>query len=352
MQHDDVIWGSLHRHFCSYKVTTDKAKFCRNKYNLTGVCGRISCPLANSRYATIVENDNRLYLFIKTAERAHTPRRLWQRIRLSAQYRRALTQIDEHLEFWPRFYIHKAKQRLTKMTQYLIRKRKLSVQARSRLVGIKKKVDRREQSREQKAERAAKLEASIEKQLLERLKSNAYGDIYNFDQDAYEKVLNEHMSMQQDGGEMQLDEEENENEFEAQYEDDEESDEDDDEEVLEEEDEESDEEDEYADDIEGSANRINSSGQFDFDDEEDSDSGSNDDDQDGQDEDSLPRPRTASELDAYVREKAKRRAKTEKTTSSRAHQKKGRKLRPQRDGVRVEVEYERESERQANKSTR
>lgn len=350
MQHDDVIWGSLHRHFCSYKVTTNKAKFCRNKYNLTGVCGRVSCPLANSRYATIVENDNRLYLFIKTAERAHSPRRLWQRIRLSAQYRRALTQIDEHLQFWPQFYVHKAKQRLTKMTQYLIRKRKLSVQAKSRLVGIKKKVDRREQSREVKAQRAAKLEASIEKQLLERLKSNAYGDIYNFDQDAYEKVLDEHMNIHQDGGEMQLDgEDEDENEFEAQYEDEDESD---DEEVVEEEDDESDEEDEYADDIEGSANRISSDGQFDFDDEEgDSDSGS-DNTQDDQDEKALPRPRTANELDAYVREKAKQRAKAKKTAPTRAGRKKGRKLRPQRDGVRVEVEYERESERQAIKATR
>ncbi|CAN8075565.1 unnamed protein product [Agarophyton chilense] len=315
MQHDNVIWNSVYRHFCSYRVTTAKQKFCRNKYNLTGLCEQKSCPLANSRYATIVENDDRLYLFIKTAERAHSPRRMWERIRLSSNYRQALLQIDQHLQYWPQFHVHKAKQRLTKMTQYLIRKKKLLLQTKTRLVTSKNKIRRREASREKKAINAAKLETSIEKELLQRLQTGAYGDIYNFAQEEYEKALDAHLDeqMEQEG------EFEEEQRYEAEYDD-------------------SDEE--IVDDIE----QLHSATQYDFDDSDDDDEEEQS-DYDSESDDHPSRPRSQSELDEYVKQKARKRAR-EKKGSATGKGSKGRKLRRASSGVRIEVEYERETETQ------
>lgn len=128
---------------------------------------------------------------MKTAERAHMPNRWWERIKLSKNYNKALAQIDHHLQYWQKFLQHKCKQRLTRLTQVAITERRLALNEEERhLVGVKPKLKRREENRERKALAAAKIEKAIEKELLERLKSGAYGDKpLNVDENIWKKVL-------------------------------------------------------------------------------------------------------------------------------------------------------------------
>lgn len=161
---------------------------------MTGQCNRQSCPLANSQYATVREIDGVCYLYKKTVERAHSPAKLWEKIRLDSNFEKAIGQIEGELEHWPAFLQAKCKLRLAKSLEYLKRMRKIALdEANAPVLKVKaKKVLKREASREARAKKVAQLENVIERELLERLQKGVYGDIYNLPQRVFESVLERH----------------------------------------------------------------------------------------------------------------------------------------------------------------
>mmetsp|Transcript_24253 Transcript_24253/g.54539 ORF Transcript_24253/g.54539 Transcript_24253/m.54539 type:complete len:217 (+) Transcript_24253:58-708(+) len=171
------LWETIGtNNFCSFKVKKENFKFCNNKFNLTGFCSKQSCPLSNDFYSTVIRRKDRLFLFIKNNHEFKFPSKIWKKYELSRNYIKALSQIDLKLSFWPKFFLFKSKQKLTRFYQ-IIMKEKIT-----KIVKIEKQIKNNNnilQFQKTKLEKEYFLQKSVEHELLKRLHTGMYGTLYH-----------------------------------------------------------------------------------------------------------------------------------------------------------------------------
>lgn len=176
---DENIWNLIgpKNKFCSFKMPTETEYLCKNENNVTGMCDFFSCPLANSKYATVREIKGRLYLFKKEPERVNTPNKQYEKILLNEFYDKALLEIEELLTFWDPALVHKCKQKLGKLTQYLIRKHEIETnEQKVKYIARRKKTLKLERGRSQKILDRLDIESEIKQELDFRLEEGLFGD--------------------------------------------------------------------------------------------------------------------------------------------------------------------------------
>ncbi|SCM00021.1 protein MAK16, putative [Plasmodium chabaudi adami] len=294
MYNDSVTWEILGQGKCSFKKKTEQQMFCLNDYNVTGLCTKVNCPLSNSVYGTVILDKGEIYLYLKCPERAHLPSELWSKISLTLNKKESFNIIYKEMKHTHNIkQIKKCMKRYIRIKEILKRSRKLVLQKQLKLVPIKKKTERRDRTRENKALKAANILNNVEAELINRLNTGVYGNLYKFltpkkkiknKESELAKIFSEievsnvgKKKKKQLGEEMEEIEEEDDEEEEEDEEDDEEEDDEDEEEDDEEDEDDDDEDDEEDDDEEDDED--------DYDDDDDEDEEEDDDDDEEEEED-------------------------------------------------------------------
>ncbi|OIR58902.1 MAG: MAK16 protein [Amphiamblys sp. WSBS2006] len=177
MQKDDLIWKIIGEKKCAHRKTTEKHVFCGNKYSVTGACNREDCPLANGKYATVVEIEDACVLLRKTIERAHCPRDQWDRIILPADGKQAQVVIAHELEWWDKQAVRKCVRR-ERSLRACVGRRKEAKKHVSVLEPRRRKEEKVERRRERKAAKVARIEAGVKRGILANLDRGVYGRIH------------------------------------------------------------------------------------------------------------------------------------------------------------------------------
>lgn len=189
---DCLIWEILDSSHCSFRAKADTVNFCRNPENVTGLCNRKSCPLSNSQYGTCRLIKGKVVLHTKTAERAHMPSKLWDKVELPEDVEAGNKIIEQEMQYWDDWQIEKVKVRYVRLLEVLNNMRRVRVEEKNvKILPIKKKLERRNKAREERALNVAHVEYTVKEELKRKLKDGEYGTIYNIQEEEFNEALDD-----------------------------------------------------------------------------------------------------------------------------------------------------------------
>ena len=175
---DGLIWSIIgEKGFCSFKFKANNQSLCRNEYNVTGFCSKQSCPISNSNYATIVGKNGEIFLYLKDTTNTRFPDKLWKKFKLSRNFIKSFQEIDIILSLWPKFFVFKTKQKLTKLWQTLLRDKLRKLKKKS-LDNYQETNILYDKNKESKLVSKIKFENLVETELLHRFNLGIYGELY------------------------------------------------------------------------------------------------------------------------------------------------------------------------------
>ncbi|ABA27283.1 cell cycle and ribosome biogenesis protein (nucleomorph) [Bigelowiella natans] len=161
---------------CCFRIKKDLLNLCRLKENISGYCKKAFCPLVQRDYAFVEKQQGKIYLYTKKMQ--NNLRIHWSKYLLSENFIKALEQLEVILNRWPKYFLHFNKTKLTILYDNIVSRKKRQEEGKLYIDLNKKKKNKIIRKVLIKRHNNYEIMKNIKKELLKRLKSGFYGNVF------------------------------------------------------------------------------------------------------------------------------------------------------------------------------
>mmetsp|Transcript_24598 Transcript_24598/g.34373 ORF Transcript_24598/g.34373 Transcript_24598/m.34373 type:complete len:212 (-) Transcript_24598:5068-5703(-) len=171
-----ISWKIMKDIECCFRIKKELLYLCKLKENLSGYCKKAFCPLIQKDYAFVERQGGKIYLFTKNYQGNLQTR--WLKYRLSENFIRALEQLETVLYKWPKYFLHFNKTKLAMLFDFVVSKNRIQSTDMLFTNSDRKKKNKIINKVLIKRQNNYDMMSKINKELLKRLKSGFYGNVF------------------------------------------------------------------------------------------------------------------------------------------------------------------------------